>query len=361
MNSIVKSTRLFEEWLGRRLKIVEADLAKKHREMALAPFRFLRGTFYRWSEVFPSVCEDLMDAPLVFGVGDLHIENYGTWRDSEGRLIWGINDFDEACELPYTNDLVRLAASARLAVDDDNLRISKDEAVKAILKGYVKALKAGGGPIVLAEHHRSLRRMAMSNQRSPNRFWKRMWEQTYTPGEIPQDAVVELQAALPEPDPQAKLLSRQAGVGSLGRPRYVIVSKWRGGLIAREVKTTAPSAWSYVHGQALKVVLGEVVANSVRAHDPFFQVKDKWGVRRLAPDCSKIDIASLAKHLHERMLLEAMGWETANIHLGTDGAREAIIKDLKGRSNDWLNKAAVKMVKRVRSDHARWQKHQKSK
>ena len=34
--------------------------------------------------------------PAVLAVGDLHTENFGTWRDAEGRLIWGINDFDEA-------------------------------------------------------------------------------------------------------------------------------------------------------------------------------------------------------------------------------------------------------------------------
>ena len=45
------------------------------------------------------------------GVGDLHVENFGTWRDVEGRLVWGVNDFDEAYALPYTNDLVRLVAS----------------------------------------------------------------------------------------------------------------------------------------------------------------------------------------------------------------------------------------------------------
>jgi len=36
----------------------------------------------------------------VLAVGDLHVENFGTWRDAEGRLIWGVNDFDEAWRLP---------------------------------------------------------------------------------------------------------------------------------------------------------------------------------------------------------------------------------------------------------------------
>ena len=49
--------------------------------------------------------------PKVLAVGDLHIENFGTWRDSEGRLVWGVNDFDETWRLPYTQDLVRLTTS----------------------------------------------------------------------------------------------------------------------------------------------------------------------------------------------------------------------------------------------------------
>jgi uncharacterized protein (DUF2252 family) len=57
-------------------------------------------------------CAQLADAPQVLAVGDLYTENFGTWRDAEGRLVWGVNDLDEAHPLPYTNDLVRLATRA---------------------------------------------------------------------------------------------------------------------------------------------------------------------------------------------------------------------------------------------------------
>ena len=80
--------------------------------MAQDALSFLCATFYRWAQLFPALCAKLARAPKVLGIGDLHVENYGTWRDAEGRLVWGINDFDEACPLPYTNDLVRLATSA---------------------------------------------------------------------------------------------------------------------------------------------------------------------------------------------------------------------------------------------------------
>jgi uncharacterized protein (DUF2252 family) len=62
--------------------------------------KFLRGTFYRWTQLFPEVCPDLGKAPPVLSVGDLHIASFGTWRDGFGRLIWGVDDFDEAYPLP---------------------------------------------------------------------------------------------------------------------------------------------------------------------------------------------------------------------------------------------------------------------
>ncbi len=88
--NIVKATRRFEEWLRRRTAVVEPDLRAKHKHMAEAAFPFLRATFYRWMQVWPEVCSDLAKAPKVLAVGDLHIENFGTWRDAEGRLIWVI-------------------------------------------------------------------------------------------------------------------------------------------------------------------------------------------------------------------------------------------------------------------------------
>ncbi len=51
----------------------------------------------------------------MLAVGDIHVENFGTWRDAEGRLVWGVNDFDDAARMPYAIDIVRLATSAVLA------------------------------------------------------------------------------------------------------------------------------------------------------------------------------------------------------------------------------------------------------
>jgi uncharacterized protein (DUF2252 family) len=129
--NIAKATAKYEAWLSRRIHLITPDLDFKHAQMRSAPFPFLRATFYRWAQVWPEVCEEAARAPVVLAVGDLHIENFGTWRDIEGRLIWGINDFDEAWRLPYTNDLIRLATSALLAP----ATCGAERAIGARLKG----------------------------------------------------------------------------------------------------------------------------------------------------------------------------------------------------------------------------------
>ncbi len=82
--------------------------------------------------------------PGVMSVGDLHIGNFGTWRDSEGRLCWGVDDFDESYPFPYTNDLVRLATSVKMLIDSEGLGIKLRDACDAILEGYRETLKDGG-------------------------------------------------------------------------------------------------------------------------------------------------------------------------------------------------------------------------
>src|SRR5215471_16926409 len=113
---IGQATREYENWLARHFRVLKNDLRLKHRIMAEDPFSFLRATFYRWMQLFGAICPKADQAPVLLAVGDLHVANFGTWRDAEGRLIWGINDFDEAYPVPYALDLVRLATSAAIAI-----------------------------------------------------------------------------------------------------------------------------------------------------------------------------------------------------------------------------------------------------
>src|SRR5215218_11394895 len=71
---------------------------RKFRKMAADPFAFYRGSaplFYADVADFEDPWVD-DDTSRVWIQGDLHAENYGTYMDAEGVLVFDVNDFDEA-------------------------------------------------------------------------------------------------------------------------------------------------------------------------------------------------------------------------------------------------------------------------
>jgi hypothetical protein len=345
--NIVKATAKYEEWLSRHLHLLDPDLALKHAQMRSAPFPFLRATFYRWAQVWGGICPQEVKAPRVLGVGDLHVENFGTWRDIEGRLIWGINDFDEAWRIPYTMDLVRLSTSALMA----NMACEAKTGIAAVLKGYGEALEAGGRPFALAEHHAALRIMATERLHEPEKYWEKLRALPKVKAEPPAGAQKAITRMMPERGLQWRVMHRVAGLGSLGRERYVAIADWHGGSIAREAKALAPSAcfWAAEGKGTAPILYQKILDTAIRCRDPFVHFQKRWIVRRLAPDCSRIELSAMPKERDEIRLLYAMGWETANVHLGSIAAR-ALAADLKKRPRNWLLRAARAMEKSVLAD-----------
>jgi hypothetical protein len=354
--NINQATQDYERWLARQISLVPADLRLKHTAMKRSGFSFLRATFYRWTQVWPEVCADLVMTPVLRAIGDLHVENFGTWRDSEGRLIWGINDFDEAYSLPYTSDLVRLAVSAKLAINAECLAIKPRDAYDAILTGYTEGLKSGGQPFVLSEQHRWLRDIATNALRDPVGFWKKMAALPPVKGAVPQRVRMALDHLMPEPRLSYSLRRRVSGLGSLGRPRFVALAEWHGGKIAREAKALVPSACLWArdgHGNST-ILYQSVLEQAVRCRDPFVRMEGNWLVRRLSPYCSRIELTLLPRKRDEDKLLFAMGWETANVHLGSQKITKAIQRDLGKRQATWLRVAAKAMTRATLADWKDW-------
>jgi uncharacterized protein (DUF2252 family) len=112
--------------------LLEADpvaFRRKYRKMASDPFAFYRGS----ASVFYADAREREDGwadertARVWIQGDLHAENFGTYMDGEGRLVFDVNDFDEAYLGHFTWDLQRLLASVALmgwtkALSDDDIR-----------------------------------------------------------------------------------------------------------------------------------------------------------------------------------------------------------------------------------------------
>ena len=350
---IEAATADYERWLRRFMRPVATDLREKHRRMRAGAFPFLRATFYRWCQLWPLLAPAEQRDARLLAVGDLHIENFGTWRDADGRLVWGINDFDEVARLPWSHDLVRLAASALLATTTGRLRLGRRNACAAILQGYREGFATGGRPFVLEEQHAWLREIAVNELRDPVAFWAKL--DRLPTAAIDPRAAAALRRALPGARLGARFARRLAGMGSLGRPRFVAIAEWAGGKIAREAKALAPSAVLWAAGAAgARSDYATLIAAAVRAPDPTVRVDDGWIMRRLAPHCTRIELADLPDVHDEELLLHAMGFETANAHLGTPAAAARVRRELGRRKPSWLYACAKPFVAAIERDWERW-------
>ncbi|HSC44618.1 MAG TPA: DUF2252 family protein [Candidatus Acidoferrum sp.] len=353
----------FERWVAAQTTIVRGDLELKHRLMAERLFPFLRATFYRWAQWWPQICPELARAPQVLAVGDLHVDNFGTWRDLEGRLVWGVNDFDEAWPAAYTADLVRLVTSAYLAGTEEQLLVSRRTAREAIEDGYRDSMEKGGSPYVLAERHVWLRDIALSKLRDPVRFWKKVETLPAFRGPVPPLVHELLRGCMPVKDAAMRMKTRVAGLGSLGKPRILALFEWHGAHVLREAKALTRSAWIWADAgrdrakdKDAPLQQEAIICNAVRVRDPHLHFHENWVIRRLAPDCCRIDVASLPDNRDEERMLYAMGWETANVHLGNRDKVGAVRKDLAARRGKWLHKAAKAMAEATEKDWRAWRK-----
>lgn len=361
--NIFEATDSYEAWLNGHVALWPDELALKHARMSGrdTPFPFFRGTYYRWLQHWPKTCPELVKAPEVLAIGDIHIENFGTWRDAESRLAWGVNDFDEADMLPYTQDLVRLTASALLAIKAGELRHPSDDVASTILAGYERGLSRGGRPFILGEKNRTLRRLTLSAPRDPRRFWAKIRKASReTADEITPADCELLLSALPKKSTGIVAFRRLGvGMGSLGKPRYAAMAAWEGGSVCRELKAHTPPAGDWVRGVPGSWAHYAAALNrSNRSPDPCLHLKGKWILRRLTPDCSRIALDALATVHDVRRLLRSMGREVANVHMGSTDAMELVRADLAKRPQGWLHRAARKMIKAIVDDWEKWKREE---
>jgi uncharacterized protein DUF2252 len=369
--NIVDSTSAYETWLAEKTDVQQRAVARKHDEMVKGPFPLLRATFYRWIECWEKLCPELhsRDEDVVLAVGDLHVENFGIWLDSRRRLVWGINDFDEACELPFTSDLVRLAASIVLAAEARRIEAPLHEICKLLLGGYREGIDAGGRPIFVESGDNTELKQLTEALKSPEKFWKKKLNDEENPeigaADLPRRIEEVFRASLPRrAKPKYRRQREPGGLGSLGRRRFTTVTSEDDSHEAREAKALVPSAlyWWEDRPEMLSQT-GTLLQRAIRSPDPHFQVHDHWLVRRIAPDALKIELPK--SHDDQRLalgptLLRHMGFETANIHLGSRAPEELIgsLERLaRNPGSKWLEEATERMVNATHKDHHAWAEH----
>lgn len=230
----------------------------KFRKMAADPFAFYRGSaclFYadmaerddRWADERTS---------RVWIQGDLHAENFGTYMDGSGVLIFDVNDFDEAYIGHFTWDLQRFAASVALMCWQKALSDAEiSRLIEAFVRSYVKQVHwfvdeqddasfslnlqtARGAVLAALQSARLSTRAAMLDRMTRVDQWDRQFRDA--PGvrqldDAERDKVVDAFHRYLETIPKTKRRSEVTydvkdvvgktgfGIGSAGLPNYTIL------------------------------------------------------------------------------------------------------------------------------------------
>jgi uncharacterized protein (DUF2252 family) len=118
-------------------------LTLKYQTMRQNAFAFLRGTCHLFYEDFPTH-SPLNTAPPVWICGDLHLENFGTYKGNDRLVYFDINDFDEAVLAPCTWDLARLLTSILVAGHSLTIDATDAQALcQNVLTAYTRVLAKG--------------------------------------------------------------------------------------------------------------------------------------------------------------------------------------------------------------------------
>lgn len=369
--NIVQSTLGFETWLRGHISVREPDLEIKHQFMADDIFMFFRATFYRWCERWYAACPSLANAEQVYAVGDLHIQNFGSWRDGHARLIWGVNDYDEVAMMSFAADLVRLIMSAELASEETpacDLNLS--EICECVREGYSAGLKNAPQPFVLERRHAWLLRLVRAALKEPKFFWRRWLQektQSVADDQIPPALAEKLRQVMPKDVPiEFREMQKNVtkGLGSLGHQRFFAYSEHHGGPVAMEGKSMAPSAVLWATGKSGKEIhTDRLLKGPGRPSTPHTSTQEGWLVRPIMSDCGRIALADLVLeetaqkiNFDQERLLFSMGYETANLHQ-LSKSREELSERLKGVKVGALKQAALTMLELLQEDFKMWRKY----
>ncbi|HTH82908.1 MAG TPA: DUF2252 family protein [Mucilaginibacter sp.] len=134
--------------LTERIKTFNAPLLPemvqlKYEAMAENAFRFFRGTchlFYEDVATSPA----LPLTPLTWICGDLHLENFGSFKGDNKLVYFDLNDFDESLLAPASYELIRMLTSIFIAFDNLDIEAVKAEKMAQLfLKNYAATLAKG--------------------------------------------------------------------------------------------------------------------------------------------------------------------------------------------------------------------------
>ncbi|WP_094782009.1 DUF2252 domain-containing protein [Paraburkholderia ribeironis] len=348
-------------------------LAMKYSAMRTSPFVFLRGTCHLFYERLPRD-KVLDDAPPVWICGDLHLENFGSYKADNRLIYFDNNDFDEACLAPALYELVRLLTSVLVGAAD--LKLSRAQALAlchTAVDAYAAALAVGKSRWIEAEtaigmvrdlfdQLASRTRVAHLDRRTvlkgKTRVLKTDGKKALPVSDEQRAAVAKFmqQFAAGEPNPDfyriLDVARRIAGTGSLGVDRYVILVEGKGspnGNYLIDLKEALPSSvaphlrtpqpeWST---QAQRVV--EVQRRNQAVSQAFLHAVDfnqrSYVLRGLQPSEDRVALSDWNGKLPRlEEVVNSMAELSAWAHLRSSGRQQSSIADdliAFGNRKDW--------------------------
>jgi len=394
-----------------------AAFRAKYRTMARDPHAFYRGSaclFYR------DVTAEEDDwaahgAERIWIHGDLHVENFGTYLNSAGRLIFDINDFDEAYLGRFTWDLQRFAASLALlgwqkALPEDAIRKLVARYARSYLaqvNHYVASdddldfairLDNAEGPILTAlTVAREVRRADVLDHLTVVERGTRRFAEDASTRRLPREERTKVVAAFRaylDTIPESKRFDRDLfyelrdvvgktgfGIGSAGLPAYNVLVEGYSQALDNDVVLSMKQA--NVPALSRFVDTGEVDAyfeheghrtavsqRALQVHtDPLLGHTSVDGVGYVVSEVSPYEVDLDWSQINEpadmRSVVDLLGRATAKIHCASDEDSQqdlvdfqvetAIAAALEGRRNDfvsWLGDWGIAYAERVRADHA---------
>jgi uncharacterized protein (DUF2252 family) len=241
-------------------------LRLKYAAMRSDVFAFLRGTCHLFYERLPE--SSLLErAPVTWICGDLHLQNFGTYKGDNRLVYFDVNDFDEALLAPCTLDLVRLATSVLVAAE--TLRIDRTQARRfalRLLQSYAATIETGKARWIERESATGLIGALLSGLRRRKRkaFLSSRTRLVRGRRKLCVDGERMLAASAPQRRSVTRCIRsfaktqgntkffrlldvarRVAGTGSLGVERYVVLVDGKGspdGNYLLDLKQALPSA-----------------------------------------------------------------------------------------------------------------------
>lgn len=360
---------VFGTAFGELLAADPAAFRVKFRKMAASAFAFYRGTACLYYA-------DLADAEdrspfldertsRVWIHGDLHAENFGTYLDANGRLVFNVNDFDEAYVGPFTWDLQRFAASMALVGYSKALA---DEVISGLVRTYATAyrervralarseavpaltLDSARGPLLDAlRHARSRTRVGLLESMTEIRDWDRRFtagggaveldggtrEKVLRAFEGYLDTLPETSRINPESHRVKDVVGRRGvGIGSAGLPSYNLLLEGHTDALENDVviylkqgQTPAvarhiadPAVRDYFRHEGHRTVISQ---RALQAHaDPYLGWTELDGVGQLVAEVSPYAVDLDWSDIDDPQQIEAvvadLGRATAGMHAAAD-------------------------------------------